>query len=164
MTPIDSNLKEKIIDYVAKTVWKTSAEFACLWIESILPSANIKDAKDIYFDIRKLAHSVQFYETMRDECHCSEDYKKYEEHFFKATNELLDYIKDILSKTSTKGAITLKGIQYAVNFEIRNITIPDLQILHDVDLSKYKIANKRQILRNCVHYSLGKHVLDCLHN
>lgn len=39
---------------------------------------------------------------------------------------------------------------------IRNAQIPDLQLLHGIDLSNYKISNKRQLLRNCVHKEVGK--------
>lgn len=42
---------------------------------------------------------------------------------------------------------------------IRAAQIPDLQALHGVNLSKYKIKNKRQILRNCVFYETGKYIL-----
>lgn len=43
---------------------------------------------------------------------------------------------------------------------IRETQIPELQLLHDFDLSKFKIPNKRQILRNCVVPKLGLHVLN----
>lgn len=43
---------------------------------------------------------------------------------------------------------------------IRTAQIKDLEVLHWIDLSKYKISNKRQILRNCVHKEVWKHVLD----
>ena len=56
-----------------------------------------------------------------------------------------------------------------INFDIENIEIetdkirsaqiPELQKLHKVDLSQYKIKDKRKILRNCVHYKLGEHIL-----
>lgn len=46
--------------------------------------------------------------------------------------------------------------------KIRTAQIPDLQKLHGFDLSKYKLPNKRQILRNCVLPELGKHILDNL--
>lgn len=42
--------------------------------------------------------------------------------------------------------------------KIRTAQIPDLQKLHGVDLSDYKLKNKRQILRNCVLPELGLHV------
>ena len=43
---------------------------------------------------------------------------------------------------------------------IRSAQIPDLQKLHGIDLSSYKIKDKRQILRNCVNAELGKHILE----
>lgn len=45
--------------------------------------------------------------------------------------------------------------------KIRSAQIPQLSELHGVDLSGYKLPNKRQVLRNCVLSELGKHVLDC---
>jgi len=47
---------------------------------------------------------------------------------------------------------------------IREAQIPELQALHGFDLSKIKIPNKRQILRNCVIPELGLHVMDCARN
>ena len=44
--------------------------------------------------------------------------------------------------------------------KIRTAQIPQLQKLHGVNLSKYNLENKRQVLRNCVHKKLGKHILD----
>lgn len=59
---------------------------------------------------------------------------------------------------------------YWANFEIgelpkvsenlRNIQIPGLQVLHGVDLSSYKLKNKRQVLRNCVHSETGLAILE----
>jgi len=46
--------------------------------------------------------------------------------------------------------------------KIRTAQIPDLQKLHRFDLSKYKLKNKRQVLRNCVLPELGKHILNQL--
>lgn len=46
--------------------------------------------------------------------------------------------------------------------KIRTAQIPQLQELHWVDLSWYKLPNKRQVLRNCVHYKLWKHILDSI--
>ena len=43
---------------------------------------------------------------------------------------------------------------------IRSAQIPQLQKLHGFDLSKYKIKDKRQILRNCVNAELGKAILE----
>jgi DNA (cytosine-5)-methyltransferase 1 len=47
--------------------------------------------------------------------------------------------------------------------KIRTAQIPDLQKKHGIDLSKYKIKNKRQILRNCVDAELGLHVFKASH-
>ena len=44
--------------------------------------------------------------------------------------------------------------------KIRTAQIPDLQKLHWVDLSKYKLSNKRQVLRNCVHPEVWLHVFN----
>jgi DNA (cytosine-5)-methyltransferase 1 len=38
--------------------------------------------------------------------------------------------------------------------KIRTAQIPDLQRLHGIDLSNYKIKDKRKLLRNCVHKEL----------
>lgn len=56
------------------------------------------------------------------------------------------------------------------NFEIENVVfdkdnlrsaqIPDLEKLYGFDLSKYKLSNKRQVLRNCVKPELGLHILQ----
>ena len=43
---------------------------------------------------------------------------------------------------------------------LRSAQIPDLQKHTGIDLSKYKISEKRQILRNCVYPPLGAHILE----
>lgn len=43
---------------------------------------------------------------------------------------------------------------------LRAIQIPELQVLHGIDLSKYSLSNKRQVLRNCVNPRLGKAIMD----
>ncbi len=43
---------------------------------------------------------------------------------------------------------------------IRKAQIKDLQELHGFDLTKFKIKNKRQVLRNCVYPKLGLHILE----
>lgn len=43
---------------------------------------------------------------------------------------------------------------------IRSAQIPELQKKHGFDLSKYKLKNKRQVLRNCVNPELGKYILS----
>ena len=45
---------------------------------------------------------------------------------------------------------------------IREAQIPELTALHGFDLSKERINNKRQILRNCVLPELGLHIFDCI--
>jgi len=44
---------------------------------------------------------------------------------------------------------------------IREAQIPELTDLHGFDLSEIKLANKRQVLRNCVLPKLGLHVFNC---
>lgn len=44
--------------------------------------------------------------------------------------------------------------------KIRSAQIPQLQELHGIDLSNFQIANKRQILRNCVLPQVGRHIFD----
>ena len=46
--------------------------------------------------------------------------------------------------------------------KIRTAQIPDLQKLHKIDLSEVKIKDKRQLLRNCVHYKLWEHIINQL--
>ena len=43
--------------------------------------------------------------------------------------------------------------------KLREAQIPDLQDKYDFNLSKYKLKNKRQVLRNCVLPELGLHIL-----
>ena len=43
---------------------------------------------------------------------------------------------------------------------LRSAQIPDLQKLYGFDLSKYKLKNKRQCLRNCVKPELGLHIYE----
>ena len=48
--------------------------------------------------------------------------------------------------------------------KLRSAQIPDLEKHHGFDLSKYKIKEKRQVLRNCVHPDMGKYIFDCAYN
>jgi DNA (cytosine-5)-methyltransferase 1 len=43
---------------------------------------------------------------------------------------------------------------------LRRIQIPDLQEHFGINLDKYKLQGKRQILRNCVYPYLGEHLLN----
>lgn len=47
---------------------------------------------------------------------------------------------------------------------IRTAQIPQLQEKYGFDLSKYKLPNKRQILRNCVEPELGEYVISLIRN
>ena len=46
------------------------------------------------------------------------------------------------------------------NDDIRTAQIPQLQKQLNINLDKYKLSNKRQILRNCVEPKLGLHILN----
>jgi DNA (cytosine-5)-methyltransferase 1 len=48
--------------------------------------------------------------------------------------------------------------------KIRGAQIPDLQDLHGYDLSKYKLPNKRQVLRNVVSPQVGLDILEAAKN
>jgi len=55
------------------------------------------------------------------------------------------------------------------NFKIENRghrdgTVESLQILKGIDLSKYDISDKRQILRNCVEPETGQYIYEFLKN
>lgn len=52
--------------------------------------------------------------------------------------------------------------QEFITDKIRTAQIPDLEKLHGYDLSNYKLANKRQVLRNCVYPDLGLHVFNSM--
>ena len=43
---------------------------------------------------------------------------------------------------------------------LRSAQIPQLSELHGYNLDKYKLPNKRQVLRNCVAPALGKYVFE----
>ena len=74
------------------------------------------------------------------------------------------YYKPLIEPTSK-----LQRHLYWANFDIpyqdfptetlRDAQIPELQELYGYDLSKYKISNKRQLLRNCVHPLVGEYIL-----
>ena len=44
--------------------------------------------------------------------------------------------------------------------KLRSAQIPDLENLHGVVLSGYKLPNKRQVLRNCVHKEVGLYIFE----
>ena len=69
---------------------------------------------------------------------------------------------------------TVGGHVWWSNFKIHDIehgnrnhrggTVETLQERKLIDISSYKIGNKRQILRNCVEPEVGLHVLNCAMN
>lgn len=44
--------------------------------------------------------------------------------------------------------------------KIRTAQIPDLEKMYGVDLKRFKLPNKRQILRNCVKPEIGKYIFE----
>ena len=46
--------------------------------------------------------------------------------------------------------------------KIRTAQIPDLQNLYGYNLDRYKLPNKRQVLRNCILPELGLHILNSI--
>ena len=46
--------------------------------------------------------------------------------------------------------------------KLRSAQIPDLQKYLGIDISAYKVKERRQVLRNCVHPSIGKHIMSCV--
>lgn len=58
---------------------------------------------------------------------------------------------------------------YWSNFEIKKFEVTKeyiikfvtIDTLKDFDLSKFKIKNKRQVIRNQVNYDIGLHILNC---
>ena len=47
-----------------------------------------------------------------------------------------------------------------ISTNIRSGQIPELSLLHGFDLSRYKIKNKRLLLRNCVLPELGNYIFE----
>ena len=99
------------------------------------------------------------------------DMKLYEEILFLKYNFSGGYVVENV-KPYYKPLINAKLIQrhlFWSNFDIKELEvekdnirkaqIPDLEKKYGYDLSSYKLKNKRQILRNCVHPLLGKHIL-----
>jgi DNA (cytosine-5)-methyltransferase 1 len=99
------------------------------------------------------------------------DMKLYEEIIFLQYNfdklwvveNVVPYYKPLIQATKLQrhmfwSNFDIKDIKIETD-KIRSAQIPELQKLHKVDLSQYKIKDKRKILRNCVHYKLGEHIL-----
>jgi len=101
------------------------------------------------------------------------DLKLYEEILFLKYNAKCKYIVENVRpyyKPLIVPNIILQRHLFWANFKIdkkefnkdiiRKAQIQDLQKKYGIDLSKYKISNKRQILRNCVEPKLGLHILE----
>ena len=102
------------------------------------------------------------------------DMRLYQEILFLEHNAKCDWVVENVKpyyKTLIEGQLLQRHLFWS-NFEIpdkafpkdmiRTAQIPDLQKLYGFDLSKYKLKNKRQILRNCVSPELGKYILEQL--
>ena len=75
------------------------------------------------------------------------------------------YYKPLIKGIKTGGHIwwcnfAIGDIKIA-NRNHRGGTVETLQERKQINLSKYNIVNKRQILRNCVEPELGEHILKC---
>ena len=46
--------------------------------------------------------------------------------------------------------------------KLRSAQILDLQKYLGIDISEYKVSNRRQVLRNCVHPSIGEHIINSI--
>jgi DNA (cytosine-5)-methyltransferase 1 len=100
------------------------------------------------------------------------DMKLYEEIIFLKHHSICPYVVENV-KPYYEPLIPWKMIQrhlFWSNFDIpdldikkdniRTAQIADLEAHHWFDLSKYKLSNKRQILRNCVYPEVWLHVLN----
>jgi DNA (cytosine-5)-methyltransferase 1 len=45
--------------------------------------------------------------------------------------------------------------------QLRSAQIPQLQKHHGIDLTGYRLPNKRQVLRNCLHPLIGDYIFEC---
>lgn len=116
---------------------------------------------------------------MRDEGHkrprVYPDMKLYEEIIFLqhysedkfVVENVVGYYEPLIKPTMMCGRHYFWS-NFSINFKTidnRNFIkshIKDLERLHDIDISKYKVDyRKDQILRNCVNPKLGKHIFDC---
>jgi DNA (cytosine-5)-methyltransferase 1 len=77
----------------------------------------------------------------------------------------IPYYEPLIHGTKTGGHIWWSNFEILpINHGSRNHrggTVESLQERKLIDLSNYKIGNKRQILRNCVEPEVGLHILKC---
>lgn len=101
------------------------------------------------------------------------DMKLYEEIIFLKHNSICEYVVENVKPYYSVPVIPTIQLQrhlFWSNFgiskrqfkkdNIRTAQIPDLQEKYGFDLSKYKLKNKRQVLRNCVEPELGLHIFN----
>jgi DNA (cytosine-5)-methyltransferase 1 len=101
------------------------------------------------------------------------DMKLWQEIIFLQANCKWKYVVENVKpyyKSLIEPSVVLQRHYFWANFEIeqveieqdkiRTAQIPDLQKLHWIDLSEVKIKDKRQLLRNCVHYKLWEHIIN----
>jgi len=104
------------------------------------------------------------------------DMKLYEEILFLKYNSICPYVVENVKPYYVpliEGRLIQRHMFWS-NLEIPDITIdkdniraaqiPDLEKKYGFDLSKYKLNNKRQVLRNCVEPKLGLHILQQVEN
>jgi len=77
----------------------------------------------------------------------------------------IPYYEPLIKGIKTGGHIwwsnfSIKHIDHG-NRNHRGGTVQTLQERKMIDISKYKIPNKRQILRNCVEPEVGLHIFEC---
>jgi DNA (cytosine-5)-methyltransferase 1 len=100
------------------------------------------------------------------------DMSLYQEILFLTANSKAKWVVENVKpyyKPLIEPTVELQRHYFWANFEIprkdfpsdniRGSQIPDLQHFHGIDLSKDKITNKRQLLRNCVLKEVGEWVL-----
>ena len=111
-----------------------------------------RGVEPVYPDM-KLWQEIIFLQANAQCAWVVENVKPYYQPLIKPTAELQRHLFWSNFEITEKEFITDK---------IRTAQIPDLQKLHGFDLSKYKLSNKRQVLRNCVLPELGKHIYECV--
>lgn len=80
----------------------------------------------------------------------------------------IPYYEPFIPATKTGGHLWWSNFRIAPiehgNRNHRNGTVETLQHRKQIDIGKYNIQNKRQILRNCVEPEVGLHILNCALN
>ena len=79
-------------------------------------------------------------------------------HYFWANFDIPDRRVDYVQIGTMNRSASKSAQRKAI---IREAQIPELTDLHGLDLTKIKLKNKRQILRNCVYPEVGEYILEC---